>query len=145
ADVTNDVGNVLVAFFFVGDEGGIVVLIIFDGVVDLDVVFRFGNDGFDLSGILFGVGFLEGDHLFGLPRLLLGLRSSTGASRLAAGARRSDRRDRHDLAGIGRDHRILVQVVELFTRRGANAFGSEVGFGHVRESWEFLKNGASLG
>src|SRR5665647_3143113 len=59
ADVADDVGDVLVAFFFVGDEGGIVIVVVFDGLVDLDVVFRFGNDGLDLAGILLGVGFLE--------------------------------------------------------------------------------------
>src|SRR6201996_7408020 len=30
-DVADDVGHVLVAFFLVGDEGGIVVIIVFDG------------------------------------------------------------------------------------------------------------------
>ena len=39
ADVADDVGNVLVAFFLVGDEGRIVVIIVFDGLVDLDIVF----------------------------------------------------------------------------------------------------------
>src|SRR6185369_16308735 len=39
--------------------------------------------------------------------------------------------NRHDLAGIGRDHRVLVQIIEFLTRRRANAFGSEIGFGHV--------------
>ena len=38
ADVADDVGDVLVAFLFVGDEGGIVIVIVFDGLVDLDVV-----------------------------------------------------------------------------------------------------------
>src|SRR6266568_2751210 len=35
ADVADDVGHVLVAFLFVGDEGGIIVIIAFDGLVDL--------------------------------------------------------------------------------------------------------------
>src|SRR6266404_1856696 len=43
ADVADDVGNVLVAFFLVGDEGGIVIVFVFDGLVDLDVVFGLGN------------------------------------------------------------------------------------------------------
>src|SRR6185437_16103639 len=38
ADVADDVGHVLVAFFLVGDEGGIVIVVVFDGLVDLDVV-----------------------------------------------------------------------------------------------------------
>src|ERR1700730_13269225 len=37
ADVADDVGHVLVAFLFVGDECGIIVIVIFDGFVDLDV------------------------------------------------------------------------------------------------------------
>src|ERR1700692_2255894 len=51
ADVADDVGDVLVAFFLVGDEGGIVIVIVFDGLVDLDVVFRLGNDRLDLAGV----------------------------------------------------------------------------------------------
>ena len=38
ADVADDVGDVLVAFLFVGDEGGIVIVVVFDGLVDFDVV-----------------------------------------------------------------------------------------------------------
>jgi hypothetical protein len=38
-NVADDVGDVLVAFFVVGDEGRIVVIIAFDGLIDLDVVF----------------------------------------------------------------------------------------------------------
>ena len=38
-NVADDVGHVLVAFFLVGDEGGIVIVVVFDGLVDLDVVF----------------------------------------------------------------------------------------------------------
>src|SRR5258708_33561689 len=69
ADVADAVGHVLVAFFLVGDEGGIVIVLVFDGLVDLDVVFRLGNDGLDLAGIFFGVGFLERHQLFSLDRL----------------------------------------------------------------------------
>src|SRR6202040_1253203 len=69
ADVADDIGDVLVAFFLVGDEGGIIIVVVFDGLVDLDVVFRFGNDGLDLAGILLGVGLLERHQLFGLDRL----------------------------------------------------------------------------
>src|ERR1700709_505893 len=68
ADVADDVGDVLVAFFLVGDEGGIVIVVVFDGLVDLDVVFRLGNDGLDLAGVLLGVRFLERYQLFGFDR-----------------------------------------------------------------------------
>src|SRR3954469_20760531 len=34
-DVADDIGDVLVTFFVVGDEGGIVVIVVFDGLVDL--------------------------------------------------------------------------------------------------------------
>src|SRR5580704_4950222 len=54
ADVADDVGDVLVAFFLVGDEGGIVIIVVFDGLVDLDVVLRLRNDGLDLAGVLLG-------------------------------------------------------------------------------------------
>src|SRR5580692_2884924 len=66
ADVADDVGDVLVAFFLVGDDGGIVIIVI---IVDLDIVFRFGNDGLDLAGVLLGVGFVERHQLFSLDGL----------------------------------------------------------------------------
>src|SRR6266511_751645 len=79
SDITDDVGDVLIALFLVGNEGGIVVVIALDGLVDLDVVFRFGNHGLDLAGILFGVGLLERDQLFGLGGLgLIGSGRSGG-------------------------------------------------------------------
>src|SRR5437899_4176657 len=102
ADVANDVGHVLIALFLVGDEGGIVIVVAFYGLVDLDVVFRLGNDGLDLAGALLGVGFLERHQLFSLDRL--GRCFGTGRSRGSAGARRGvgadprrlHRRNRHD-------------------------------------------------
>src|SRR3954465_3903811 len=39
ADVANDVGDVFIAFFLVGNEGRIIVIVVFDGLVDLDIVF----------------------------------------------------------------------------------------------------------
>src|SRR5437763_5123424 len=151
ADVADDIGDVLVAFLFVGDEGGIVIIVVFDGLVDLDVVFRLGNDGLDLAGVLFGVGLLERDQLLGLCGLRHdlggGCGGGSGCTRsLASGRpRRRNRGDWHDLAGIGRDHRVLVEIVEFLARGRANAFGSEIGFGHVRNPGIFWKNGASLG
>src|SRR5260370_27522975 len=98
ADVADDVGHILVAFFLVGDEGGIVIVIVLDGLVDLDVVFRLGNDGLDLAGIFLGVGFLERHQLFSLHRLRRyfgGGGGSGGAGPgggLGPGPRRLDRR-----------------------------------------------------
>src|ERR1700724_2972343 len=66
ADVTNDVGDVLVTLFLVGNEGRIVVVIVCDGLVDLDIVFRFGNHGLDLAAVLFGVGLLQRHQFLGL-------------------------------------------------------------------------------
>src|SRR3954453_17036551 len=73
ADVADDVGYVLVAFLLVGDEGGVVVIVVLDGLVDLDVVLGFGHHGLDLAGILLGIGFLERHQLFGLGGLRYGL------------------------------------------------------------------------
>src|ERR1700688_4713341 len=136
ADVADDVGDVLVALFLIGDEGGIVIVIVFDGLVDLDVVFRLGNDGLDLAGAFLGVGFLERHQLFSLNRLRRcfggggGGRGAGAGGGVGPGPRRRNRRNRHDLAGVGRDHRVLVEIVEFLARRRANAFGSEIGFGH---------------
>src|SRR5918999_1797773 len=137
SDVADDVGNVLIALFLVGNEGRIVVVIVLDGLVDLDIVFRFGNHGLDLAGVLLGIGLLERDQFFCLGGLrhIGGSGSRRGGCSArgiaTSGSRRRDRGNRNDLAGIGRNHRALVQVIELFTRRRANTLGSEIGFGHV--------------
>ena len=47
----------------------IVVVIVLDGLVDLDIVLELGHDGLDLAGVLLGVGLLERHQLFGLRRL----------------------------------------------------------------------------
>src|SRR5258706_10299217 len=107
ANVADDVGDVLVAFFLVGDEGGIVIVIVFDGLVDLDVVFRLRNDGLDLAGVFLGVGFLERHQLFSLDRLWRrfggsGCGCGTGArGGVGAGPRRRYGRNRHHLTSIG--------------------------------------------
>src|SRR5260370_9544646 len=69
ADVADDVGHVLIALFLVGDKRGIVIVVAFDGLVALDVVFRLRNDGLHLAGALLAVGFLERHQLFSLARL----------------------------------------------------------------------------
>src|SRR3977135_2495454 len=61
-----------ISSLLVGDEGGIVIVVVLDGLVDLDVVFRLRNDGLDLAGVLLGVGFLERHQLFSLDGLRSG-------------------------------------------------------------------------
>src|SRR5690606_24969616 len=56
-----------------------------------------------------------------------------------ASACNRDRGNRNNLTGVGRYHRGLVQIVKLFARGRANAFDSEIGFGHVRSPKEILK------
>src|ERR1700748_1206920 len=69
ADIADDVGDVLIAFFLVGDEGGIIVVIVLDSLIDLDVVLGLRHDRLDLPGILFGISFLERHQLLGLRGL----------------------------------------------------------------------------
>src|SRR6266581_4233236 len=73
SDVTNDVGHVLIALFVVGNERRIIVIVVVDGLVGLDIVLRFGDDGLDLAGVLLGIGLLERDRLFGFRRLRRGV------------------------------------------------------------------------
>src|SRR5713226_712535 len=68
-NVADNVGHVLVAFFLIGDEGGIVIVVVFNGFVDLDVVFRLLTYGLDLAGVFLGIGLLERHQLFSLDRL----------------------------------------------------------------------------
>jgi len=106
ADVADDVGDVLAAFFLVGDDGGIVIIVVFNGLVDLDIVFRFGNDGLDLAGVLLGVGFPRAASTLQprrAPALLRQRRLAASGARCrrqrgsgAAGSARSAR-----LAGVG--------------------------------------------
>src|SRR6516164_1638805 len=133
ANVADDVGDILIALFLVRDEGGVVIVVAFDGFVDLNILFRLGNNRLHLAGLLLGIGLLERHQLLGLRRLWHGLGGWRGrARRLAAGTWRRHRSDRHDLARVRRNHRILVQIVKFLARCRANALGSEIGFGHVR-------------
>jgi len=93
----------------------------------------FHGSNVNMEDIFSQFGDIFGDDIFGSFFGGGGRRSSRSARRGIAtgGPGRCDRRNRHDLAGIGRDHGTLVQVVEFLTRRRANAFGSEIGFGHV--------------
>ena len=61
------------------------------------------------------------------PRLRRPAPAARPARRRRLGPRaRRRRRDRHDLAGIGRDHRRLVEVVEFAAGVGADALGAEI-------------------
>src|SRR4030081_1447289 len=91
ADVADDVGDVLVAFFLIRDEGGIIIVVVFDRLVDLDVVLRLGNDGLDLAGIFLGIGFLERHQLFSLDRLRHYFGSGGGGCGPCSRARRTAR------------------------------------------------------
>src|ERR1700738_3416859 len=68
-NVADDIGHVLVTLFLVRDEGRIVIIVVFEGLVDLDVVFRLRNDGLDLAGILLGIGLLQRHQFLGLGGL----------------------------------------------------------------------------
>src|ERR1041385_7320212 len=85
SDVADDVGDVLVALFLVGDEGGIVVVIVLDGLVDLDIVLGFGHHGLDLAGIFLGIGLLERHQLFGFGDLRHGLGGGRGGGGTGSG------------------------------------------------------------
>src|SRR5207253_5673549 len=68
-NVADDVGYVLVSFFLVGDKGRIVVIVVFEGLVDFDIVLRFRNNGLDLAGIFLGIGLFQRNQLLGLGGL----------------------------------------------------------------------------
>src|SRR5262252_5356817 len=95
ADVANDVGDVLITFFLVGNDGRIfiITIIIFDGFVDIYTVLGVGNDSLHLAGILLGIGFLERHQLLGLHRLWWGFCCwhRSGARGTAAPTRRRNR------------------------------------------------------
>src|SRR5207245_7237705 len=56
-DVADDVGDIVLSFFFLGDEGRIVVIVL-DGLVGLDIIDRFGNVSLGAAGRL-GIRLLE--------------------------------------------------------------------------------------
>ena len=65
----------------------IVVIIVFDGLVDLDVVLELRHDRLHLAGLLLGIGFLERHQLFGLRRLRRDLGGAAAACARAASPR----------------------------------------------------------
>src|SRR5271169_1315219 len=136
--LTNDVGHVGIAFFLFLDEGGVV-----GALVDLnffDFARRARAFGRRLLTLLFGLGVFERDK-FSIRRLghdYLRLRRGGGArdrrrlSRLWSRTRLRRRRDWHHLAGIGRYHRRLAEIVELAAGIRTDAFGAEFSFRHGR-------------
>src|ERR1700722_5235836 len=130
----NDVGDIGVFFFLLLDEGGIV-----ESLIHLDLFFDIGLGGLDRSfrPLRLGFGVFERDE-FGLLRLgrddFLG---RSGSGRAGCGHRRrlwararGRQLHRHDLAGIGRDHGILVEIVEFASGFGTDAFGAKFRFAH---------------
>ena len=53
-------------------------------------------------------------------------RGGCGARGFAGRARVDERRNRHDLAGVRRNHRILAEIVKFAARGRADAFGTEI-------------------
>src|SRR5262249_49645247 len=131
--LADDVGYVGVAFFLLLDEGRIVEAL----VAHLDFLFlacRGRLGGSRLLALVFGLGVLERNE-FGVGGLRydgFGLRRCRTRRRYGFGsrARRGWRSDWYDFACIRRNHRRLVEVVELTTSIGTNALGAEIGFSH---------------
>src|SRR6218665_1947380 len=136
---------VLVFVFF--EEGvGVVVAKVFHILDVLDI-----GDFVFFAG-LFGIGFLEGDDLgsggiglfhfldFFLFVIVVG-RGPFGGGLGANGARLLEIGARVGLAGIGRDDRILVQIVELLAGLGVFALCAAVIFGQC--SYLFVNRGGS--
>src|ERR1039458_2716327 len=134
--LADDVGHIGIAFFLFLDEGGIV-----EALIDLDL-FAFGSRcrAFcrRLLALLFGLGVFERDEfgIRGLRHDHLGLRHGRGARdrrrrrRLGPRARWRWNDDRYDLAGIGRNHRRLAEIVELAAGFRTDALGAEFSFRH---------------
>src|SRR5450759_1171110 len=91
-----------------------------------------------LLALLFGLGVFERDEfgIRGLRHDHLGLRHGRGACdrrrrrRLWPRARLRWNDDRYDLAGIGRNHRRLAEIVELAAGFRTDALGAEFSFRH---------------
>ena len=92
------------------------------------------HPAFGLLALGLGVGILERDEFGGLgfDRLDLGLGDAAPRPWPPAGRASRDRSDRNHLAGIGRDHRILVQVIEFAARHRTDALGTELWLCHGR-------------
>src|SRR3984893_7677857 len=77
-NVANDVGDVLVAFFLVGDEGRIIVIVVLEGLVGLDVVFRFRTPGVASPTVLLGGALFQRDQFLVLGGLRRGFGGRSG-------------------------------------------------------------------
>src|SRR6185312_4980237 len=121
--------EVLVVFLVFLEEN---ILVVVTDILDFLDVLDVGNIflGFGLA-VLFGIGILEGDdfrffggrgHFLDLDFLFVLLLALGGC--LAGGGVLLEIRARVGLAGIGRDDRILVEIVELLAGLGVFALGS---------------------
>src|SRR5271156_2144369 len=133
----DDIRDVGVFFLLLLDKSGIV-----EGFVDLDLFFdiRPGRFYRRLRALRLSVGFLQGNE-FGLLRLRRddffrrnGSGGRTQRSRFGTGSCRG-RFYRHYLTGIGRNDRILVEVVELASGFGTDAFSAKFRFRHGQKSF----------
>src|ERR1700688_1692639 len=133
----DDVGHIGIAFLLLLDEGGIV-----EARIDLDLFGLARRRAFRPRGFLFGLllrlGLLERDE-FSVGRLWHDCfnfyhrrRPCDGYWRNGFGPRARRRRNDnwYDLAGIGRDHRRLTEIVELAAGVRTDALGAEISFRH---------------
>src|SRR5690554_1705913 len=132
-----DVKAERVVFVFVFFEEGVGVIFA-QFFIDFDVV-GLGN----VVARFFGVGFLErndlgrGDVFNLVVELVVNRLDGLGLGGRRLGRHRSllEKGARIALAGIGRDNRIEVEIVELFTRIRVGPLGAAVGTGHRCSSW----------
>src|SRR6516165_6839494 len=129
----DDVGDVLVAFLLLLDEGGVVHALVFDLHLFLGALGRlaFGR----LLALGLRVRFLKRDEfgLRGLRRHHLFFRRRRRSAGSGDGLRsrpRVHRRDLHDGLAFRADDRILAEIVEFRAAIAAEALGAELGFRH---------------
>src|SRR5665213_539053 len=133
--LTDDVGHIGIAFFLFLDECGVV-----GTGLDLDFLNLAGRTSRRLLALLLGLGILKRNEFgiggLGYYRFRLRHRSRRGPRdrRCRFGPRaRLRRHDARDyLAGIGRNHRRLAEIVELAAGFRTDALGAEFCFRHCQ-------------
>src|SRR5712691_7815844 len=133
-DVADDVGDVLVAFLLLLDEGSVVHALVLEldlflgalGCLALGRLLALGLRVSLLERNELGLGGLRRHHLF----LRRGRRGACRGGGLRPCPRRRHRRQRHHGVALRADDRVLVQVVEFRAAIAAEALGAELGFRH---------------